>query len=144
MISLIRWGRSSLRERAKIKVVRNAKLKVLTVTIGRLPENDAKPLARADAETGPVNILGVVVVDLSEQQRASVGDGVMVQRLEHHGAGALSGLVRGDVITMIYGQRIRSKKDINSIAESLPRGRAVPMQIIRRGVAMFIPLRIPQ
>jgi serine protease Do len=54
----------------------------------------------------------------------------------------MSGVVRGDVISMIYGERIRSVADFERIVKSLPSGRSVPMQIVRRGATMFIPLRL--
>lgn len=50
----------------------------------------------------------------------------------------------GDVITMIYGESIRSVEDFEKVSKALPKNRSVPMRIVRRGAAMFIPLRIAE
>jgi len=52
--------------------------------------------------------------------------------------------VNGDVITMIYGESVRSVEEFESVVKSLPKNRSVPMRIVRRGAAMFIPLRIAE
>jgi serine protease Do len=54
----------------------------------------------------------------------------------------MSGLATGDVISMINSERVRSVDDFTRIVKSLPSGRSVPMQIVRRSAAMFIPLRL--
>ena len=43
---------------------------------------------------------------------------------------------------MIAGEPIRSVEDFERVAKELPANRSVPMRIVRRGAAMFIPLRI--
>ncbi len=67
---------------------------------------------------------------------------MIVRKVENGRAGAMAGIVSGDIITMIHGENIQSVADFNRIVESLPQGRSVPMQIVRRGAAMFIPLRL--
>ena len=43
---------------------------------------------------------------------------------------------------MIYGEIIRDMDDFQRVVKSLPKGRSVPMRIVRRGAPMFIPLRV--
>jgi len=85
----------------------------------------------------------VVVSELSDAQRKSVGDGVVVRDVKR-GPAAFAGLVNGDIITMIAGEPVRSMDDFNTVVAKLPANRSVPMRIVRRGAAMFIPLRITE
>jgi len=136
-------GRLKPGEKAKIDIVRNGKRKTLTVEIGVLPDSDASELAMnsADPQEHVSNRLGVVVAELNDRQRKAVGDGVIVKEVKR-GPAAFSGLVNGDVITMIAGEPVRSVEDFEKVAKELPANRSVPMRIVRRGAAMFIPLRI--
>ena len=110
--------------------------------IGALPEGDSPQIGQSNNQQNfQKNRLGITVSELTGQQR-SYGDGVLVQNVTSGGAGALSGIVRGDVIAQIYGEPIRSVADFNRVVESLPKGRSVPMRIVRRGAVMFIPLRV--
>jgi serine protease Do len=138
-----RVGRIKPGTMAKLSIVRNGKSKTIRLEIGALPDGDSQKLGAVPEKPSPKdNRLGVVVAELSAQQERSYGEGVIVQKVENGRAGAMAGIVRGDIISIIYGERIRSVEDFDRIVESLPNGRSVPMQIVRRGAAMFIPLRL--
>lgn len=138
-----RVGRIKPGTMAKLSIVRNGKSKNIRLEIGALPDGDSQKLGAVPEKPSPKdNRLGVVVAELSAQQERSYGEGVIVQKVENGRAGAMAGIVRGDIISIIYGERIRSVEDFDRIVESLPNGRSVPMQIVRRGAAMFIPLRL--
>jgi serine protease Do len=138
-----RVGRVKPGTKAKLNIVRNGKTKILHLEIGALPDGDSQQLGQMNANPAyKQNRLGIVVSELSAQQQRSDGNGVLVQQVINGRSGAMAGVVTGDVISMIYGERIRSVADFTRIVESLPSGRSVPMQIVRRGAAMFIPLRL--
>ncbi len=139
-----RVGRIKPGTMAKLNIVRNGKAKTITLEIGALPEDDNNQrLGGVPQKPVPQdNRLGIVVSELDAQQRRNYGDGVIVRKVENGRAGAMAGIVSGDIITMIHGENIQSVADFNRIVESLPQGRSVPMQIVRRGAAMFIPLRL--
>ena len=134
-------GRIKPGETATLDVVRNGKAKRIKLKIGALPDGDGVVISQ-NKPAVESNRLDIVVAELTEQQRAQSGDGVVVKEVSSGGAGSMAGLVRGDIITMIYGERIRSRDDFQRITDQLPAGRSVPMQIVRRGAAMFIPLRV--
>lgn len=138
-----RVGRIKPGSIARLSIVRNGKAKVIKLEIGALPDGDNQKLGAIQQKpTQKLNRLGVVVTELNAQQKRSYGEGVLVQKVDNGRAGAMAGIVRGDIISMIYGERIQSIDDFNRIVEALPNGRSVPMQIVRRGAAMFIPLRL--
>lgn len=138
-----RVGRVKPGTKAKLHIVRNGKVKVIYLEIGALPDNSVQKMGQLNTKPEyKINRLGIVVSKLSEKQQRSYGDGVLVQKVTNGRAGSMAGIVRGDVISIIYGERIRSVDDFNRIVESLPRNRSVPMQVVRRGAAMFIPIRL--
>jgi len=134
-------GRIKPGETATLDVVRNGKAKRIKLKIGALPDADGAVISQ-NKPAVESNRLDILVAELTEQQRVQAGDGVVVKEVSSGGAGSMAGLVRGDIITMIYGERIRSRDDFQQITDQLPAGRSVPMQIVRRGAAMFIPLRV--
>ncbi|PHS62230.1 MAG: serine peptidase [Thalassobium sp.] len=138
-------GRVKPGSSVKLDVVRNGKRKKINVTIGVLPDGDGAELAlnNASPKENTSNRLGVVVSELSEAQRKSVGDGVVVRDVKR-GPAAFAGLVNGDVITMIAGEPVRNMEEFDRVVAGIPANRSVPMRIVRRGAAMFIPLRITE
>lgn len=136
-------GRVKPGTKVNLDVVRNGKHRNVSVAIGTLPDGDGAELAlnsKAPKERSS-NRLGLVVADISDSQSKSVGDGVVVREVRP-GAAAQAGLINGDIITMISGTPVRSVEEFEKVVAALPAGRSVPMRIVRRGAAMFIPLRI--
>lgn len=136
-------GRVKPGSKVSLDVVRNGKRRKVSVTIGTLPDADGAELAlnNSNPKERSSNRLGLVVADLNDSQRKLVGEGVVVREVRQ-GAAAQAGLINGDIITMIYGQSVRSAEEFEKVVAALPAGRSVPMRIVRRGAAMFIPLRI--
>lgn len=135
-------GRLSAGDKAKLDIVRSGKRKQITVEIGDLPSADDPQLS---SNTGPAerqsNRIGLVVSELNDRQRNEEGNGVLVKEVRR-GPAAMAGVTRGDVISMINGEMIRSVEDFARVVKDLPENRSVPMRIVRRGQASFIPLRI--
>jgi len=134
--------------KAKLDVVRNGKRKRITVTIGALPDENGLAANTKGSSTPAApekNRLGVEVMPLNSSTSPAhrhISSGVVVKSVDPNGSGAMAGLVAGDVITMIYGERIDSPADLNRVLKSIPSKRSVPMRLIRRGSAMFVPLRL--
>ncbi|MDF1762529.1 MAG: DegQ family serine endoprotease [Oleibacter sp.] len=135
-------GRLKAGEKARLTLVRQGKEKKITVVIGAMPDSGAmlKSSKKAPAEHNS-NRLGLVVSEMSDQQRQQVGEGVVITDIES-GLGAQAGLMRGDVISMIDNVRIRSVADFEKAVKNLPKKGFVPMRVVRGGQASFIPLRI--
>ncbi|QQD22122.1 DegQ family serine endoprotease [Venatoribacter cucullus] len=136
-------GRVKPGSKVALDVVRNGKRRKVSVTIGTLPDADSAELAlnNSNPKERSSNRLGLVVADLNPAQRKNVGDGVVVREVLQ-GTAAQAGLINGDIITMIYGEPVRTVEEFDKVVAGLPAGRSVPMRIVRRGAAMFIPLRI--
>lgn len=137
-------GRIRPGDKADVEVMRDGRLQTLSVTIGLLPDEDQLAQRRSGADSQPEETaLGILVTPLTQEHRDrwNLNSGVLVSQV-NPGAGAQAGLVSGDVITMLNGERIETVEQFYQVVTDLPKDRAVPMRIVRRGSAMFIPLRV--
>ncbi|TVQ72481.1 MAG: DegQ family serine endoprotease [Oceanospirillales bacterium] len=139
-------GRIRPGDKAEVEVMRDGRQQTIYVTIGLLPDDDQLAERRSgpsEPEPSAETALGIVVTPLTQEQRDrwNLNSGVVVSQV-NVGPGAQAGLVNGDVITMLNGERIETLEQFYQIVAELPDDRAVPMRIVRRGSAMFIPLRI--
>ena len=128
---------------AEVGVVRGGKKQSVTVTIGLLPAPGEELKTAKSKESSSTNRLNIQISELDDQlrERWNVSSGVVVRKVEE-GVGADSGLMIGDVITMLNGEDIGSIKKFAKVVSALPDTKAVPMRIVRRGSPMFIPLKL--
>ncbi|WP_271273335.1 DegQ family serine endoprotease [Aliamphritea hakodatensis] len=129
---------------AVVSVIRNGGRQNIDVAIGVLDDGAMAMNTRSPKSNKPdANRLNIQIGELDQQvkDRWNVASGVIVRRVDA-GAGADAGLLPGDVITILNGQRIESAGQFGEVVADLPTGKAVPMRIVRRGSPMFIPLKL--
>lgn len=138
-------GRVKPGETARVEIVRSGKKKIIGVEIGLLPNQDEIARAQQQPVPGSDNPLNLDVAELDPERKKQwqVTSGVIVKSVKQ-GPGADAGLMAGDVITMLNGEKVTSVRSFNAISASLQAGKAVPMRIVRRGSPMFIPVKIPE
>ncbi len=139
-------GRTRVGDSAKVKVLRNSKVKTLKVRIGELPEEEAlqqskKPSAKTDTDR-----LGLSVTNPSAEQRKAMelGKGGVIVNEVVAGAAANAGIQRGDVITRLDNKEVENSKQFKSLVDNLPAGKSVPVLVIRRSGPIFLALKVPE
>jgi len=134
-------------KKATLQIVRAGEVMDLSMEIGALPSE--KSLAKGAVNQAPKasadNPLDLVLEDLSTEQkeRFNVSSGVLVQQIEE-GVGAKAGIIPGDVITMLNGQRIQSISHLLTVVKESPKNKALPMRIVRRGSPLFVPIKLEE
>ena len=127
-----------------VEVLRDGESMVLKVTTDELSDDDEHRLASADpAEDVEANRLGVVVRDLSDEERASfdVADqGVLVTGVSD-GPGKQAGIREGDLVLMLNSEKVSSRDDFERLAAELPEGKAVSVLVQREGSPIFLALK---
>ncbi|MGM0594511.1 MAG: DegQ family serine endoprotease [Pseudomonadota bacterium] len=139
-------GRTRAGSQAKIKVLRNGKVRTLKVRIGELPDDDEVQQARTEPKAMETDRLGLRVTNLSEAQRKKLeirSGGVIVEQVEE-GAAADAGISRGDVIAKVNNQQVANAQHFAELVAGLPAGRSVPVLVIRRSGPLFLALRVPE
>lgn len=142
-------GRTAVGEKSELEVMRQGKTQKVTVTIGKLPEQQSASAATPHQPMGPSDEarLGLAVRDLNPQERQQLdirnNIGVLVSQVTM-GAGASAGIMADDVILMIDNRPIDSVATLRQVVASLPAGRSVAVLVQRDNGTLFLALRLPQ
>lgn len=140
-----RVGRTPVGKAAKVTVLRNGERKDINVTIAELPEDD-QALAAAGQEPPKVaaNALGLLVEPVPDALRdeLNIEGGVRVVQVGD-GPALNAGVRVGDVIRSINNEPVVSPASFNKLVEGLPKGKGIPMLIVRQGNPSFIVVKIP-
>jgi serine protease Do len=141
-------GSSRPGTKADLAIWRDGKTLTLPVTVGELPGDDkalASTHGAAPANAG--NPLGIVVEDLSADQRKQLGiadgEGVVVT----HIAGAAArraALAPGDVILMVGRKPVKSVGDFNAIVSAVKPGDSLMLLVRRDDQTQFLALTVPK
>lgn len=137
-------GMTPIDKKANVKVIRQGQTKVIPVRIGLLPEPEDMQLAAGEAKAKSVNRLGLVVSDLSAEQREQfqvLQGGVLVQEMQN-GAAMMAGVQRGDVILRIGNHSIKDLADFENVVDELPENKSIAMLVQRRGSPLFLAFKL--
>lgn len=135
-------GMTPVGKKVRVKVIRQGDNETVTVEIGLLP--DQVQLAAVDNQEKIVNRLGLVVTNLTAEQRKQLQvekNGVLVQDVKS-GPALDAGVRRGDVILRIQNDMIRDVADFDEVVSDLPSGKSIAVLIQRRGSPVFLALKI--
>ncbi len=128
--------------RAKIKVIRNQREKVLTATIGNLakaPITEASFLIKDNrflegARVGKLSIMAKQQLRLPQDLK-----GILVLSVRRGSAAEGTGIKPGDVILSINGKRLMDLEEFRNVLPKL-NGHRISLKIFRRGIIMNITL----
>ena len=141
-------GQTEIGKAVDVKVLRNASEKIIKITLGELPSENEVEKQKDAPEIKPEirdTVLGLEIEDLNDDVRKSTGvdAGVLVGKVDN-GAGKEAGLMEGDIISMVDGQKIDSVKQLKSVIESLTPEESVAILIHQNGSARFLALKVPK
>ncbi|MEO7431700.1 MAG: DegQ family serine endoprotease [Dokdonella sp.] len=142
-------GSSRPGSKADLSVWRDGKTLTIPVTVGELPA-DSKALASAPRGGAPViaaNSLGIVVEELTPQQRKEAGidgdTGVVVTKIT--GAAARRAAIQpGDVILMIGRKPVTTAADFNAGVNAVKPGDSVMVLVRRDDQTQFLAVTVPK
>lgn len=134
-------GRVAVDDKARLKLLRDGKVKQLEVVIEELPTAE-KPLARTAPSASPGNRMGVDVVELEPDAAAALGRGVLIKRVAPDSPAAQAGLRSGDILLQLDRKNIKNVADFRKNVANLPTGRMIPVLVHRQGADQFIVMKI--
>jgi serine protease Do len=130
---------------AKVQLVRKGEIREVQVMPAELPDDESMIVTPEQVDDTPAaNRLGLVIQDLTAEQREQLGitQGVIVESLTD-GPAQAAGVRPGDVILQFNGEPVPDVKTFRSLLEEVKGGRSVAV-LIRRGEGqMFYPITIP-
>nr|VFJ72984.1 MAG: serine protease Do [Candidatus Kentron sp. FW] len=140
-------GSSKVGSRMPVTILRNGKSRTLHVNIEELPEDEETQLAGSGSPNPATdNRLGLAVRDLTEQQQKEYrlkGRGVLVEKIKD-GPARKAGIRTGDIILKMNHSKIKGSRHFKEIAKDLPKDKAIPVLIQRRGNPLFLALKISE
>ena len=137
-------GKAKVGKRVPLKVIRNGKTKSLYVVLGELPDEDQLKLANKSSEKAKVDRVGVVVADLTPEQRKALDipkHGVLVTRIKH-GPASRAGIVKGDVILMMNNIDVKNARHFEKLIKEFDAGQSIPVLVQRRDGPIFLAMKI--
>lgn len=136
LVGLVRPGTG-----VPVEILRDGKRRTVEVEIGELPEEDGDGDAGAGGEADGGTRLGIVVRDLTEQQREELGveSGVLVERVVSRNA-RRAGLQRGDVIVSMGNESVNNAREFRARVKELEPGVPVALLIRRGEGSLFVAL----
>ncbi len=139
-------GSSNVDRPAELEILRGGREISVKVNIGELPQEDALELAQSTAPRVAENRLGLMVSELTGEQRKQLSlpskNGVLVESVTGRPARE-AGIQQGDVILMLNNQDVESVAQFNKLVKKLPAGKTVAVLVQRNTGPIFLPLRIP-
>jgi len=138
-------------KRVELGIMRNRKQQAIDFKIGERP-TDAT-LARqslvpelkepVQPKANP-KVWGMEIAALDDVSRESLGlteGGVLVEKVTGDPA-RQAGVVNGDVISMVDGQKVNSPKQLQRLVNDLPKGKTIALLVHRGGSARFLALSL--
>jgi serine protease Do len=137
-------GRARAGQEAKLVIVREGDRQTLDVEVGELADLNDQRVAGPSPQSREPSRLGLVVDELSAEQRQRLGLEHGVRVVESGGPAAEAGIRQGDVVTRLNNREITTVESFLEVAESLAPGRSVPVLIVRGQTPTFLALRVPE
>ncbi|EGV32126.1 protease Do [Thiorhodococcus drewsii AZ1] len=139
-------GETAVGAEAKLQVLRRGKKVDLSVKIEELPdEEQAASPGQAPLEE-PANRVGLVVRDLTADQRQQLGlaqGGILVEGVDP-GPADDAGIAPGDVILMFDNQPVANVSGFNQILDAVSPGKPVAVLVQRGESRMFYAIKVPK
>ena len=136
-------GSSKIGTQISVGVIRNGKPLTIATRIEELPKEEEVKLSDAAPKAAVDNRLGIVVADLTDEQRKQleITTGVLVQQV-NSGPALKAGIQRGDLILSINNVDIDSTDRFNTVVKGLPADKSLPVLVQRGEGALFMALKI--
>jgi len=131
--------------KAELKLYRDGKTMTVPVVVGSVPENGKQlaNLERGEGKSG--NALGVIVDNLTAEQRKQLNlkdeQGVVITDLR--GAARRSPLQPGDVVLTVGRKPVKSTADFNDAVKAVKPGDSVMLLVRREDVTQFVAVTVP-
>ena len=137
-------GMSKPGSQVEVKLFRDGKTLGVPVTVGELPQ-DKNALAAVTATPTASNLLGIVVEDLTAEQRKELGlkdQGVVISNIT--GAARRTQLQLGDVILMVGKKSVKSASELNLALKDLKPGDTAMLLVRREDATSFVAVTVPK
>jgi serine protease Do len=128
-----------------MKILREGKMRILQVQVGKLDDADQPRLSKASSNAD--SPLGLAATNLDENQRNSLGvgeRGVLVSEVDPDGPAAKAGLRSDDIILSFNRQEVKDASQLSELVSKAPTGEPVAVLILREQRTQYLPIVLPE
>ncbi|CAG0993128.1 serine protease Do [Methylophilaceae bacterium] len=126
-----------------VEILRKGSSRNLTIALGEMPteKDEVVPASKAPAKS-EVNRLGLILRDLTPQQKNKIGgkNGLLV--VDSQAPAAQAGIRRGDVVLGVNNTEIQSLEQFNKQVAAIPAGKTVALLVLRGENTLYVPVKI--
>ena len=128
--------------KATVEVWRQGASRQVEVTVGEFPAEKTAAAKSPSPKDKPANRLGLVVRELTAEQRQALGvkNGLLVESVSQ--PAAESPIRRGDVITAVGRTEVTSVEQFNKLVQQQKPGSTVALLVRRGENAIYVPVEI--
>ncbi|MFD1259587.1 DegQ family serine endoprotease [Entomomonas asaccharolytica] len=134
-------------QKANLQVVREGSHKNISIVTETLPDDkNVVSTGRVESNNGKANLMGLVVDDLTaeQKQRLAVEQGVIIRTVQRGGLAQQMGLRTNDVITHLNNQPVKSANEFKQLIDKLPKDKTSAMRILRNGFSTYITFKLAE
>lgn len=134
-------------EKANLQVMRNGSNKNITIVTETLPDDkNVVSNGRVESNNGKANLMGLVVDDLTDEQKKRLGveQGIIIKTVQRGGLAQQMGLRSNDVITHLNNQSVKSANEFKELIDKLPKDKTSAMRILRNGFSTYITFKLAE
>jgi serine protease Do len=126
-----------------VEVLRKGNSKNLSIALGEMPteKDEVVTASKAPAKT-EVNRLGLILRDLTPQQKKKIGDRNGLLVIESLAPAAQAGIRRGDVILGVNNTEVQSLEQFDKQIAGILAGRTVALLVLRGENTLYVPVKI--
>lgn len=125
-----------------VEILRKGANKTLTLTVGEMPQDKDENGLNKSQPKPEVNRIGLVVKDLTPQQKKKLNGKVGVLVIDSQGSAAQAGIRRGDVILGVNDSDVQTADQFNKQIAAVPAGKSVALLVMRGENTLYVPIKV--
>jgi serine protease Do len=125
-----------------VEILRKSAARNLRVTIGEMPADKEEVASTRAPAKSEANNIGLVVRELTPQQKKKINgrNGVLV--IDVQGAAAQAGIRRGDVILALNNTEVSTLDQFNKAINAVPSGKTIALLVLRGDSTLYVPVKV--
>ncbi|MBI3754318.1 MAG: DegQ family serine endoprotease [Deltaproteobacteria bacterium] len=130
----------------KVKIIRDGKEKILTVTVGKMKEEEEAAAVEEKGEKAPEKRLGLAVQsitpDIARRLELKDTEGVVVTQVRPDSPAAAEGIKSGDVIKEVNRKEVKNFKEYKEAMKAASKSDTILFRIIRGGNTFYVAITV--
>ena len=126
-----------------VEVLRKGATKTLSVVVAEAPNDKDDVSSPSKGATKPeVNRIGLILNELTPQQKKKLNgkNGLLVT--DSQGASALAGVRRGDIVLGINNAEVTTVEQFNKTLSGISNGKTVAVLVLRGESTLYVPIKV--